>query len=155
MHIQIRPVMAAVPPPHPPWHYHALFSTSLTIIFVTPTTGRLWLRSLFFHNFLFVQKKKQLFRLQGTSSKSVPKGSKTKELLAWNTPFFPHCQWQSVMQCHIMTCHVMTRHDKLSHVMSCHVTCPLMSCTTLRCTSNLSTVLKLGWNGCDMETLVK
>ena len=33
--------------------------------------------------------------------------------------------------------------------MSSHATCSLMSCTMLCCTSNLSTVLKLGWNGCD------
>ena len=123
------------------------------------TTSRLITISLF-QNFLFVQN--QLFRLQGTSSKSVPKGSKTWEPLAWNTPFFAHCQWQSVMRHtraiphHDMPCHDMSCHVMICHVMSCHVLTDDVMFGTLCGVSNLiNRPLQLGWNGCDTETLVK
>ena len=136
MHIQIRPVMAA-----PPWHYYALFSTSLTIIFVTPTTSRLITISfseLSFCTKTIVSPPRHFFKI-------CPQRFQALGAFGLKYAFLrPLSMTVCHAQHHETHCHEVPRHDMLSHAMSSHATCSLMSCTMLCCTSNLSTVLKLG-----------
>jgi len=152
MHIQIRPVMAA-----PPWHYHALFSTSLTIIIVAPIYHQPADYDLSFSKLSFCTKTNCFASkaLLPNLSPKVPRlGSLWLEIRLSSPTVNDSLSCATHVQCHIMTCHVMTCHDMSCHDMSCHV----MSCNvptddvmygTLCGTSNLSTVL-CNWDEMDV-----
>ena len=119
MHIQIRPVMAA-----PPWHYHALFSTSLTIIIVAPIYHQPADYDLSFSKLSFCTKPivspprhffqicPQRFQDLGAFglkyaflrplSMTVCHAPHTCNATSW------HAMSWHVMSCHVMSCHVLT-----------------------------------------------
>jgi len=106
MHIQIRPVMAA-----PPWHYHALFSTSLTIIIVAPIYHQPADYDLSFSKLSFCTKTNCFASkaLLPNLSPKVPRlGSLWLEIRLSSPTVNDSLSCATHVQCHIMTCHVMT-----------------------------------------------